>query len=199
MTTIVAVRKHGRTCIVSDSLVTFGKRRKEASGHLIPPTSKLFFYKNEVIGYAGSLALDCFMIEFLKSSATVIGSSDSQAIQAVFSMFWSELKRKYDIAQISHDRFTSFSCCQIVLALPDSLFEITVEGCAIENKNIVAIGGGAPFSYGAMMALDGLTEDPGEIAMAGIKAAAAWDPNTSGPFSGWDISAIGEFSEFATL
>ena len=79
------------------------------------------------------------------------------------------------------------------------IVQIFRSGCAIENKNIVAIGGGALFSYGAMKALDGLTEDPGEIAMVGIKAAAAWDPNASGPFSGWDISAIGEFSEFATL
>jgi len=197
MTTIVAVRKRGRTCIVSDTLVTYRERRKEASGHLIVPASKLVVCNKMVVGCTGSVSLNHFIPEFLRSSQDILKTGNSRSLQCLFSMFWSELKQKYNTAQIPEDRFTSFSRCQIVLALPDRLFEVTAEGCVIENKGVVAIGGGHPFAHGAMKALEDL-DSPTEIAMAGIRAAAAWDPNTSGPFSGWNISETGKCSEFSS-
>ena len=196
MTTIVAIRKNGSTCIVSDSLVTYGKRRKESYGELLVPTPKLSLCKNAIVGFSGSVAWDHGIKEILSSSEYDIGSCSPYILQKLFSDFWQLFLNKYEIAQVSKERFTSFSKCQMVIARPDSLFEITVEGCVIENKDSIVIGNGAPFSYGAIKALEPLMQDSLELAMAGIKAAAAWDPNTLGPFCGWHISERGEFSEF---
>lgn len=196
MTTIVAVRKNGRTCIVSDSLVTYGERRKEAYEKLLPPTSKLLRCDNAILGFSGASAWEHCLKEFVVSSKVDVGSCSPEILRTMFSNFLESLRYDYSFASIPDERFTSFSKCQIVIARSDYLFEVTVEGCVIENKNIIAIGNGRPFSCGAIKALDPFIQAPEELAIAGIRAAAVWDPKTLGPFYGWHVSDEGEWAEF---
>lgn len=196
MTTIVAVRKNQRTCIVSDSLVTYGERRKEAYEKLLAPAPKLLRINNAVIGFSGANVWEHCLEKFIVSSKAGIDSCQPLVLRSLFSNFLERLKERWSFSSISGERFTSFSECQIVIARPDSLFEVTIEGCVIENKNIIAIGNGRPFAYGAIQALNPFIEDSAKLAMAGMGAAAAWDPSTSGPFFGWHISESGKFTEF---
>jgi hypothetical protein len=53
------------------------------------------------------------------------------------------------------------------------------------------------YAYGAMQAENLYTNDPRKIVLAGIRAAAKWDPSTKGPFFGWEITAEGVFREFS--
>jgi ATP-dependent protease HslVU (ClpYQ) peptidase subunit len=197
MTTIVAVRRNGQTCVVADSLVTYGNRRKESYGHLLVPSAKLLLCNGAIVGFPGSVAWDQCLKEFFRLLGHDIGTCNLNAVQKLFSNFWQSFKEGVEIAQIPDERFTSFSSCQIIVARHDCIFEITAEGCVIENKNVVVVGNGVPFSHGAIRALEPFTQDPFELAMAGVRAAAAWDPNTSGPFLGWSISKTGEFAEFS--
>jgi ATP-dependent protease HslVU (ClpYQ) peptidase subunit len=232
MTTIVAVRKNDRTCIVSDSLVTYGGRRKEVYEKLLSPVSKLFRCDDAVIGFSGANEWEYCLAKFIVSSKIKIGSCRPEVLRAAFSNFMNFLKRTWPFVTISQERFTSFSPCQMVIARPDYLFEVTVEGCLIENKSVIAIGDGRPFAYGAIralelisenpfhfedvhyletnadraesrdlshsrkLALDSCTQNAGELAVAGVRAAASWDPYTLGPFYGWNISERGDFDEF---
>lgn len=195
MTTIVAVRKNGRTCIVSDSLVTYGARRKEASETLLEPTSKLLLCKNAIVGFSGSSSWEHCLKQFIGSSKIDLGSCTSEVLRRTFSNFLEWLRSTWAFASTYESRFTSFSECQIVIARRDCLFEVAIEGCVIENRDVVVIGNGRPFAYGAIKALDPSIEASEELAIAGIRAAAAWDPNTLGPFYGWLISETATFTE----
>ena len=195
MTTIVAVRKKGRTCIVSDSLTVYGGR-KEVSGRLIVPSQKLLFWENAIIGFSGDSAWSHVFLDFLRSQKKGALPVTSQEILASFSTLWRSFRSTYFLKS-SYDEDDHFSSiCRIVIATQKELFKLTVEGAVIGNENVVAIGGGYPFAYGAVRAIDSCHENPYEIAMAGVRAASAWDPDTSGPFSGWHISEAGEFAEF---
>lgn len=195
MTTIVAVRKKGRTCIVSDSLTVYGTR-KEASGHLLVPSQKLIFWENTVIGFSGDSAWRHVFLNFLNSQKKKTRLVTCTEILSSFSRLWRSFRPTYFLNSTYDEDDHFFSICRIVVAAPEGIFKLTVEGSIVSNENIVAIGGGDLFAYGAARAVDSYNDDAFKIAMAGIKAASVWDPNTSSPFFGWHISEDGKFAGF---
>ena len=197
MTTIVAVRKHGRTCVVSDSLTVYGNR-KEAGTNLIADSSKLFFWENAIIGFAGSATWKHVFLDFLRSQKKLFHPFTHEVLLSSFSTLWRSFRSAYSLESSFNENSYYSPDCRVVVATQENMYELTLHGVLISNKNMLAIGGGFPFAYGAMRALDCSSLNSSDVAMASIRAAAAWDPTTSGPFSGWLISERGEFNEFAT-
>lgn len=199
MTTIIAVRKKGRTCIVSDSLTVYGERRKEARDSLIVCTSKLLRFENIVVGFTGDSAWRHVFLDFLRVQKQCLGKLTIEDLITSFQKLWSSCRSEYLISSSQSEYDYYFSCCRIIVTTSKGLFVITIDGKVSKNENLAAIGGGYPFAYGASRAIEDLSDDPFEIAMAGIRAAAAWDPDTSAPFFGWNISETGKLSEFTIL
>jgi ATP-dependent protease HslVU (ClpYQ) peptidase subunit len=196
MTTVVAVRRRGRTCVVADSLTTYGARRKESYETLAVPSSKLFVIENLVIGTSGDAAWGLVVRNFLahrQQGQTL--STPRKIVEALFDLFCS-CKDTYFIDSKRREPFSPGIFPQILVATVREIFEVTPERSVIENRDVVAIGGGLPFAYGAIKALDRHTDDARALAMAGVRAAAAWDPDTSGPFHGWNITEQGKAEEF---
>ena len=172
MTTIVAVKKHGRTCIVSDSQTTYGAR-KETRENLIVNSSKLFFWENAIIGFSGSSTWKHAFLDFLHLQKTpaqrIKGSlqllpSSPETVLSSFSKLWRSFRSHYLLTPVSDKNSQYFSCCRILVATRQNIFKLTIEGGVVCNENMAAIGSGLPFAYGAMRAVDGFIESPLELA-----------------------------------
>ena len=157
-TTIVAVKKDGKTAIAGDGQVTLGE--KVVMKHTAVKVRRLF-NGNVVVGFAGSVA-DAFTL--------------SERFEAKLEQYSGSLARAaVELAQDwRSDKYMRKLEAMLIAADKDTLLIVSGTGEVIEPDNgILAIGSGGSYAQAAAQALVENTDLPAsEIAVKAIKIAS---------------------------
>jgi ATP-dependent protease HslVU (ClpYQ) peptidase subunit len=198
MTTIIAVRENGekaRVCIVADSLLVKGGRKEIGGGSFIFSCPKLFVCGDSIVGLSGAVVWNHAIKNLLANRFN--GKSLKDPDSLVDDLF--------DLPFLAHSLYSStvkqkkllFELPSTIVANVHGIFEIMDSGRVVKCRNIGIVGTGRQYAHGAIKAENLYSKDLRKIALAGIRAAAKWDPYTKGPFLGWEIAADGIFQEFS--
>ncbi len=157
-TTIVAVKKDGKTAIAGDGQVTLGE--KVVMKHTAVKVRRLY-NGNVVVGFAGSVA-DAFTL--------------SERFEAKLEQYSGSLARAaVELAQDwRSDKYMRKLEAMLIAADKDTLLIVSGTGEVIEPDNgILAIGSGGSYAQAAAQALVENTDLPAsEIAVKAIKIAS---------------------------
>jgi ATP-dependent HslUV protease subunit HslV len=157
-TTIVGVRKNGKTAIAGDGQVTMGE--STVLKHTARKVRKLG-QGNAICGIAGSVADALTLIERLESKLEAFNGNLRRAA-VEFAKEWrtDKILRQLDAMMIAAD--------------PEGLLVISGNGNVIEpDDNVAGIGSGGPFALAAARALVHHTElDAEAIARESLKIAS---------------------------
>ena len=157
-TTIVAVKKNGKTAIAGDGQVTLGE--KVVMKHTAVKVRRLY-NGNVVIGFAGSVA-DAFTL--------------SERFEAKLEQYSGSLARAaVELAQDwRSDKYMRKLEAMLIAADKDTLLIVSGTGEVIEPDNgILAIGSGGSYAQAAAQALVENTDLPAsEIAVKAIRIAS---------------------------
>ena len=157
-TTIVAVKKNGKTAIAGDGQVTLGE--KVVMKHTAVKVRRLY-NGNVVVGFAGSVA-DAFTL--------------SERFEAKLEQYSGSLARAaVELAQDwRSDKYMRKLEAMLIAADKDTLLIVSGTGEVIEPDNgILAIGSGGSYAQAAAQALVENTDLPAsEIAVKAIKIAS---------------------------
>ena len=157
-TTIVAVKKDGKTAIAGDGQVTLGE--KVVMKHTAVKVRRLY-NGNVVVGFAGSVA-DAFTL--------------SERFEAKLEQYSGSLARAaVELAQDwRSDKYMRKLEAMLIAADKDTLLIVSGTGEVIEPDNgVLAIGSGGSYAQAAAQALVENTDLPAsEIAVKAIKIAS---------------------------
>ena len=157
-TTIVAVKKDGKTAIAGDGQVTLGE--KVVMKHTAVKVRRLY-NGNVVVGFAGSVA-DAFTL--------------SERFEAKLEQYSGSLARAaFELAQDwRSDKYMRKLEAMLIAADKDTLLIVSGTGEVIEPDNgVLAIGSGGSYAQAAAQALVENTDLPAsEIAVKAIKIAS---------------------------
>ena len=157
-TTIVAVRKNNKVCVVGDGQVTLGQTIMKGSARkvrrLAPGGEEV------VVGFAGSTA-DAFTL--LERLETKLESNPGQLTRAAI-----ELAKDWRT-----DKYLRNLEAMLIVTDGEQLLIITGAGDVLEPEyNIAAVGSGGNYALAAARALYDKLDDPTEIAEKSLKIAA---------------------------
>jgi len=157
-TTILAVRKNGRTVLAGDGQVTLGDTIMKHKASKVR-----YMYEDKVlVGFAGAAADAFNLFERLEAKLeTYNGNLTRAAVELAKDWRTDKILRKLEALLLAVDR--------------DDTLIISGTGDVIEpDEPVAAIGSGGPYAFAAARALvehSGLEAD--EIAMASMKIAAS--------------------------
>ena len=198
MTTIIAVRENkekGGVCIVADSLRVLRGRKELGGGRFTSSYPKLFVCGDSIVGASGSSTWNHAMKNLVANQLN--GKSLKDPDSLVDNLFDLPFLARSLYSPTSKEKKLLFEIPSTIVANVHGIFEIMDSGKVVRYRSVGVVGSGREYTYGAMKAENLYTCDLRKVALAGIRAAAKWDPGTKGPFFGWEISAEGVFREFS--
>ncbi len=180
MTTVVVVRKGNTVAIASDSLVTFGDTRLDAS---YEANDKLFKVGGSWIGMSGTTA----HFPVLRRALTTLPADELKlnSRDEVFDTFLKlhpKLKETYflnpkeeDADPYESSQFTA------LIANAAGIFGVYSYREVFEFDRFWSVGTGRSFALGAMYASYDKAKSARELAELGVRAGCEFDKNSSGP------------------
>jgi ATP-dependent HslUV protease, peptidase subunit HslV len=182
MTTVVAVRKHGRVAIAADSLSTFGDMRLGAGDDRA--WNKIFESHDSYFAICGSAAHDLVLQSVLKKTKNLDFSS-RPAIFESFRKLHPKLKDDFFLKPEEEDD-DPYESSQItaLIANKHGIFGVFSLREVYEYERFWSIGSGRDFATGAMHAVYDRPKITVEaIARAGVEAGCKFDVNSSLPMT----------------
>ena len=180
MTTVVVVRKGGTVAIASDSLVTFGDTRLDAS---YEANDKLFKVGSSWIGMSGTTAHFPVLrraLAALPPEELKLNSRDE--VFDTFLKLHPKLKETYflnpkeeDADPYESSQFTA------MIANASGIFGVYSYREVFEFDRFWSVGTGRSFALGAMYAAYDRAGSARELAELGVRAGCEFDKNSSGP------------------
>jgi len=180
MTTVVVVRKGGTVAIASDSLVTFGDTRLDAS---YEANDKLFKVGSSWIGMSGTTAHFPVLrraLAALPPEELKLNSRDE--VFDTFLKLHPKLKETYflnpkeeDADPYESSQFTA------MIANAAGIFGVYSYREVFEFDRFWSVGTGRSFALGAMYAAYDRAGSARELAELGVRAGCEFDKNSSGP------------------
>jgi ATP-dependent HslUV protease, peptidase subunit HslV len=180
MTTVVVVRKGGTVAIASDSLVTFGDTRLDAS---YEANDKLFKVGGSWIGMSGTTAHFPVLRRALATlPADELKLNSRDEVFDTFLKLHPKLKETYflnpkeeDADPYESSQFTA------LIANAAGIFGVYSYREVFEFDRFWSVGTGRSFALGAMYASYDKAKSARELAELGVRAGCEFDKNSSGP------------------
>jgi ATP-dependent HslUV protease, peptidase subunit HslV len=180
MTTVVVVRKGGTVAIASDSLVTFGDTRLDAS---YEANDKLFKVGGSWIGMSGTTAHFPVLRRALATlPADELKLNSRDEVFDTFLKLHPKLKETYflnpkeeDADPYESSQFTA------LIANAAGIFGVYSYREVFEFDRFWSVGTGRSFALGAMYANYDKAKSARELAELGVRAGCEFDKNSSGP------------------
>jgi ATP-dependent protease HslVU (ClpYQ) peptidase subunit len=180
MTTVVVVRKGNTVAIASDSLVTFGDTRLDAS---YEANDKLFKVGGSWIGMSGTTAHFPVLRRALATlPADELKLNSRDEVFDTFLKLHPKLKETYflnpkeeDADPYESSQFTA------LIANAAGIFGVYSYREVFEFDRFWSVGTGRSFALGAMYASYDKAKSARELAELGVRAGCEFDKNSSGP------------------
>ena len=178
MSTIVVVRKNNQACIAADSLTSFGDTKQSAE--FIADAGKIIHHQGFYMGIVGSAAHQLVMKSLLNRHADKVDFSSQLAIFESLKAIHPILKEEYFLnsKDEEEDAYES-SRVDALLMTENGIYGIYSLREVDEYTRFWAVGSGAEYALGAMLAVYDSYDGAEQIAEAGIQAGAKFD-NASG-------------------
>lgn len=182
MTTIVAVKKHGRVAIAADTLARYGSTRESAD--YIVNSDKLLLVGGAWLCPTGPASAQLVLRSYFKNPEHPRAFDSIDSIFETLRHMQAALKDDYFLnpKEDESDPFDSMQM-EILIASRGGIFGAYPLRSIQEYTRFYAFGSGATYALGAMHAMyDGLSSVE-EIARLAIEAAATFDDSTGLPCS----------------
>jgi len=182
MSTIVAVRKHGKICIAADTLTSFGDMKQSA--RYDRHHDKLQRFGDNCIGVVGSAAHTLVIESAMQRKAFNADFSSRGNIFDTAVELHRLLKEHYFLnpRDEEEDPYES-SRIDALIANPHGIFALYAMREVYEYERFWAIGAGAEYALGAMYAAYDTSDTAADIARIGVEASAEFDNSTALPMT----------------
>jgi ATP-dependent HslUV protease, peptidase subunit HslV len=180
MTTVVVVRKGGTVAIASDSLVTFGDTRLDAS---YEANDKLFRVGGSWIGMSGTTAHFPVLRRALATlPADELKLNSRDEVFDTFLKLHPKLKETYFLNPKEEDA-DPYESSQFTALIANAcgIFGVYSYREVFEFDRFWSVGTGRSFALGAMYAAYDKAKSARELAELGVRAGCEFDKNSSGP------------------
>lgn len=186
MTTIVVVRKGDKAVVGADTLGTYGDQLESAT--YIKNASKLIEVEDTWMAVTGHAAFDAVLRNiFAQDSFQKSFRSVNDILTTSLEIH--KLLKDYYFLRPDEEEDDSFesSRMHMLLANPHGIFGVCAKRTVFEYTKFYAFGSGEQYALGAMHAVYDTTDDPEQIARAGLEAAITFDSGTGAPI---EIKAV---------
>lgn len=181
MSTIVAVKKPGKIAIGADTMTKFG--RSYESAELVANHSKIVRVGESLLAYVGHASFGLVLESYFSTLDEPPTLDSPRAIFEVARAMHPALKEHYFLnAEGDEDDSFEDSRLDCLIANASGIFGLYGHRSVLEYTCYHAFGSGMDYALGAMATLFERSDDPGEIARAGLEAAAKFDDRTGAPF-----------------
>jgi ATP-dependent HslUV protease, peptidase subunit HslV len=186
VSTIVVVRKNGSATIAADTLTTW--EGSKDSAEYIVNHQKIFRSGDSYLAIAGPTSAKLAIKDYLANGS----DWDFRSVDAIFRSWLklhAALKKNYFLnADENGEASFESSRLDAVIANPQGIFGVAAHRAVQEFTKFYAYGSGSLHALGAMHALYAdAARSAGDIARAGIEAAAAFDLNTGLPLTSYSM------------
>jgi len=187
MSTVVVVKKDGLAAIGADTMTKFG-RSKQSAEYLENP-SKILQLGESYIAYVGHASFGLVLSSYFNTLEKVPQLNSPEQIFEMSRNLHLSLKDDYFLnpTEEDDDEFES-SQLQFLIANPFGIFGFHRFRSVDKYKKFYAFGSGDEFALGAMKTMYDMGASAGDIARAGLEAAAEFDDSTSLPFEIYTVS-----------
>jgi len=194
MTTIVAVKKAGSTCIAADTMARYGSCKESAD--LIANSDKLVHVDDTVLAPAGPASANLVLRSYFADPERPRDFSSLQAVFETMRSLQAGLKEDYFLnpREDESDPFDSIQM-EILIASPAGIFGVYPLRSIQEYTKYYAFGSGSEYALGSLYTNYDRLASAQEIAKAAIEAAATFDDSTGLPLT---LAAVGQSSLFAS-
>jgi ATP-dependent HslUV protease, peptidase subunit HslV len=187
MSTIVVVKKEGRTTIAADTLTTWGSAKESAE--YVVNHQKILQVGGSYVAVSGPTSAKLAINDYLAGQSDV----DLTNVDAIFQTWLKlhvALKDRYFLNSIENrnDAFES-TRIDVLIANSHGIFGVEAHRAVQQFSKFYAYGTGWQLALGAMYAAYSQPERSAEdIAVCGIKAAAEFDVDTGLPATFYTLS-----------
>ena len=181
MSIAVAVQKHGRITIGTDSQTSFGASRMPVENLRTVKTHRI---GNSVMATTGWGLYENILDDYLgRHPNTELGGR--QQIFGFFMRLWQDLRERYTMVKEQCDKdddspFASLDASFLVVN-NEGIFHVGTDMSVTQFERYYAIGSGADFSLGALEALYADTPDAETLCNRAVEVAIAFDVHCGGP------------------
>jgi ATP-dependent HslUV protease, peptidase subunit HslV len=189
MSTIVVVKKAGKTVIAADSMSSYGDTKVTAK--YITGRKKIHQCGNSFIGVVGSAAHNNVVCSIAHKYHDQISFNSVQQIFESYLKLHPILKEEYFINVTEGDRDT-YESSQIdaLIANPYGIFGMYSWREVYEYERFWAIGSGAEFALGSMYATYDLMDEPEDIARLAIETSCEFDSRSGTPETIYSVKML---------
>ena len=182
MSTIVVVKKSGKTAIAADTISTYSDTKVPAK--YVNGRSKIQKCGSSYIGVTGSAAHNNVLASIIDKHGPRLSFRSVKEIFETYRKLHPILKDEYyiNVSEGDHDEYES-SQIDGLIANPYGIFGIYTWREVYEYERFWAIGSGWQFAMGAMYAAYDEVEDVEEIARIGIEASCEFDTGSGLPYT----------------
>lgn len=182
MSTIVVVKKSGKTTIAADTISTYGDTKVPAK--YLNGRSKIQKCGNSYIGVVGSAANNNVLASIIDKYGGRLSFRGVKEIFETYRKLHPILKDEYyvNVSEGDHDEYES-SQIDGLIANPYGIFGIYTWREVFEYERFWAIGSGSEFALGAMYSAYDQVDDAAEIARIGIEASCEFDSGSGLPLT----------------
>jgi ATP-dependent HslUV protease, peptidase subunit HslV len=180
MSTIVVVRKAGFACIACDTLATIGALKQKA--HYSEAPDKIFRFRDTYIGTVGYAVHNAVLQSYFSRYPDNVKLDTPAEIFETWRQMHRTLREEYHMnPRAETDDAYETTRMSALLASPRGIFGVTPSRDVEAFPRFWAIGSGAAFAVGAMFTLYERSDDPEELARAGVAAGAEFDDGSELP------------------
>lgn len=189
MSTIIVVKKSGKTVIASDTMSRFGETKLTAK--YVNGRSKVHKCGDSYIGVVGSAAHNNVLASVIDKYERRLSFKSAKDIFNTYLKLHVILKTEYyiNVTEDDHDEYES-SQIDALIANPHGIFGMYSWREVYEYERFWAIGSGMEYALGAMHVAYDKTDDPEEIAMLAMKASCEFDSGSDLPYALHSVKMI---------
>ncbi|MCB9906656.1 MAG: hypothetical protein H6830_02975 [Planctomycetes bacterium] len=182
MTTVIVVKKAGRAVICADTLASYGGARETDS--YIENSHKIVRVGDAYLAPTGPASMQLILTSYFQDPEVPRDFSGTLAIFETVRAMHKVLKEEYSLnpKEDADDPFES-SQSEMLVCSPAGIFGVYPLRSVQEYKRFYAFGSGAEYAMGAMQAVFSYLDNPEDIAIAGVEAAATFDEASGLPYT----------------
>ncbi len=180
MSTVIVVKKSGKTVIAADTMSAYGDTKVTAK--YMNGRSKIHKCGASYVGVVGSAANNNVLASIIDKYERRLSFKSTKDIFNTYLKLHPILKAEYyiNVTEGEHDEYES-SQIDALIANAHGIFGMYSWREVYEYERFWAIGSGSEYALGAMYVAYDKTDDPEEIAMLGLKAACEFDSGSGLP------------------
>ena len=180
MSTIVAVKKQGQAAIAADTMASTLSTKISATYQR--RSEKILKFQDTYLGFVGYCVHKDVFASIMEKNPGDLRFNGYRQIFETFLTLHPVLKEKFFLNPSEDDSFES-SDMHILLANPSGIFEVSSDRNVMEYEYFWATGSGREYALGALHHAYDQLETAREIAIAGVLAAAQFDPYSGLPYT----------------